>query len=117
MSNTHYQDALKTMGGRTKTLSASIPDVLQGFQNLHKATIDDGVLDSKTKELIALALSVAARCEGCVAAHAKALARLGATRAEVAETLGVAILMGGGPSMTWATEAIAAFDEFSAPKG
>jgi AhpD family alkylhydroperoxidase len=74
------------------------------------------VLSGKTKELIALAIGVAARCEGCVAFHAQALVRLGATRAEVEESLGVAILMGGGPSVMWATEALAAFDEFSGQK-
>ncbi|MPM56953.1 hypothetical protein SDC9_103770 [bioreactor metagenome] len=71
-------------------------------------------LDAKTKELIALAIGVATRCDGCIGFHAKALARLGATKAEVHETLGVAVYMGGGPSAMYAANAGAAFDEFMA---
>lgn len=114
MSDTQYQDTFRKTVGRMKDLADEIPDVMKGFQDVGAAAIADGVLDAKTKELIALALGVAARCEGCVAFHARALSKLGATRAEVAETLGVAIQMGGGPSLMWATEALAAFDEFSA---
>ncbi|MDR2032474.1 MAG: carboxymuconolactone decarboxylase family protein [Azoarcus sp.] len=114
MSDTPYQDAFRKSVGGTKDLAGHILDVIKSFQELAAAATADGVLDGKTKELIALALGVAARCEGCVAFHARALTKLGATRAEVAETLGVAIQMGGGPSLTWASEALAAFDEFSA---
>jgi len=71
------------------------------------------VLDKKTKELIALALSVASRCDPCIGFHAQTLVKLGATRQEVDETLGVAVYMGGGPSMMYAASAIAAFDEFA----
>jgi AhpD family alkylhydroperoxidase len=116
MSNTQFQDTFRKTMGRMQDLGSAIPGVMQGFQALHEAATADGALTSKTKKLIALALAVAARCEGCVAVHARELVKLGATRAEVAETLGVAIQMGGGPSTMWATEALAAFDEFSAPK-
>jgi len=70
-------------------------------------------LDKKTKELIALALGVAAHCDGCLGFHTRTLARLGATRAEVGEALGMAIYMGGGPSLMYAADALRAFDEFS----
>ena len=116
MSNTQYSDAVRKISGQIMKLGEAIPGVMQGFQAMTKASYADGALDAKTKELIALALGVAARCEGCVAFHAKALVKLGATREEVAETLGVAIQMGGGPSMMWATEALTAFDELSAAK-
>ncbi|MDR3214069.1 MAG: carboxymuconolactone decarboxylase family protein [Azoarcus sp.] len=116
MSSTQYQDAGKKNMSRMKELAAAIPGVMKSFQELGKAAIADGALDGKTKELIALALGVASRCEGCVAFHAQMLVKLGATRAEVMETLGVAIQMGGGPSMMWALEAMTAFDEFSAAK-
>ena len=112
---TKYQESIR-IGFGLKGLQEAIPDVMKGFHALHAASLEDGVLSEKTKELIALAIGVAARCEGCVAFHGQTLARLGATRAEVEETLGVAILMGGGPSVMWATEALAAFDEFSEPK-
>ncbi|MDR0996373.1 MAG: carboxymuconolactone decarboxylase family protein [Zoogloeaceae bacterium] len=114
MSNEQqYPAAAKRIGARLPALGKAIPSVLQGFQQMAKAANVDGALDNKTKELIALALGVAARCEGCLAFHAKALVELGATRAEVEETMGVAIYMGGGPSLMYATEALAAFDEFS----
>jgi AhpD family alkylhydroperoxidase len=116
VSMTHYQESIRKIGPRLKSLSEAIPDVMKHFHGLHAAALAEGALSEKTKELIALAIGVAARCEGCVAFHAQALVRLGATRAEVEETLGVAILMGGGPSTMWATEALSAFDEFQAQK-
>ena len=114
MSNTSYQETFKKISGRLQTLHQNIPDVMNGFSVLHKAAIKDDVLDAKTRELIALAIGVAGHCEGCVIFHAQALAKMGASRKEVEEMLGVCILMGGGPSMMWATEALAAFDEFVA---
>ncbi|MDR2366418.1 MAG: carboxymuconolactone decarboxylase family protein [Zoogloeaceae bacterium] len=109
---TQYQESARKVASRLKDLQAGIPGTMKAFHDLHTAALADGVLSEKTKELIALALGVAARCEACVAFHAQALAKLGAVRAEVEETLGVAILMGGGPSVMWATEALTAFDEF-----
>jgi AhpD family alkylhydroperoxidase len=77
-----------------------------------RAALKDGALDKKTKELIALALSVAARCDPCIAFHTQTLAKLGATRQEVDETLGVAVYMGGGPSLMYAAHALDAFEQF-----
>lgn len=99
----------------TAELRKVIPDTMQGFYGMAKAASKDGVLSEKTKELIALALGVAARCDGCLGFHAKALARLGATREEVAETMGMAIYMGGGPSLMYAADAMRAFDQFKSP--
>ena len=70
-----------------------------------------GGLDKKTKELIALALGVAARCDGCLGFHTQALAKLGATKQEVVETLGMAVYMGGGPSLMYAADAMSAFEQ------
>jgi AhpD family alkylhydroperoxidase len=115
MSNEHnYPAAAQRIGARLPGLGKAIPGVMQGFMQMSQAANKDGALDNKTKELSALALGVAARCEGCLAFHSKALVELGATRAEVEEAVGVAIYMGGGPSVMYATEALAAFDEFSA---
>jgi AhpD family alkylhydroperoxidase len=88
--------------------------VNKAFSELGRAATAPGALDAKTKELIALALSVAARFDPCIAFHSKALVRLGATRQEVDEMLGVAVYMGGGPSLMYAASATAAFDEFAA---
>ncbi|WP_350562661.1 carboxymuconolactone decarboxylase family protein [Psychrobacter sp. CAL346-MNA-CIBAN-0220] len=94
-------------------LRKNIPETSKAFGQLAASASTDGVLDKKTKELIALALAVGSRCDACIGFHTKALVQLGATEQEVSETLGVCVAMGGGPSMMYATEAIAAFNEFS----
>ena len=90
-----------------------IPDAVAGFGSLSRAAQAAGVLDKKTKELLALAIAVAIHCDGCVAYHARGAQRVGATRQEVAEALGVAIQMGGGPSLNYSADALRAFDQFS----
>ena len=85
---------------------------MQAFSALAQAATRDGALARKTKELIALALGVAARCDGCIGFHTETLVKLGATRQEVEETLGMAIYMGGGPSLMYAADAISAFEQF-----
>ena len=80
---------------------------------LSKASLSSGALSEKTKELIAMALGVAAHCDACLSFHAKALARLGATRAEVEEALAVAVYMGGRPSLMYSANAMTAFAEFA----
>jgi len=97
-------------------LTKGIPEAMAGFAALGKGAYGDKVLSRKFKELIALALGVAARCDGCVAYHAKKVADLGATREEVVEVLGVCVQMGGGPSMVYGGEALRAYDGFMAEK-
>ena len=94
-------------------LRKDIPDVMSGLSALAQAATKEGALDKKTKELIALALGVAARCDGCIGSHAQILVKLGAKREEVLEALGMAIYMGGGPSAVYASYALSAFDELS----
>ncbi|MGJ4996775.1 carboxymuconolactone decarboxylase family protein [Bradyrhizobium sp. HKCCYLR20261] len=108
----NFPDLCKSISGNLRTLRKDIPDVMQGFSALARAAGADGALDKKTKELIALAIGVAVRCDGCIGFHAEALVRLGATKQEVEETLGMAIYMGGGPSLMYAADAIAAFEQF-----
>jgi AhpD family alkylhydroperoxidase len=101
-------------------LRLSTPEAMKAFAELGRAAMAAGALDKKTKELIALALGVATRCEPCIGFHAQALARLGASRQEVDETLAVATYMGGGPSLMYEASATAAFDEFAgeaSPRG
>ena len=86
---------------------------LHAFGELGKTSMCDGALTAKTKELIALALGVAARCDACIGTHAQALVRLGATRGEVEDALAVALYMGGAPSLMYSANALAAFNEFS----
>jgi len=92
-----------------------IPDVYKGFSEFHHAAFAPGVIDVKTKELIALAIGVIERCDGCIASHAEAAARAGASRREAAEAIGVAMLMNGGPATIYGPRAYAAFCEFAVP--
>ena len=110
-----YKDLIQGISANLAQLRNTQPGVMKGFHDMGKAAMAGGVLDPKTKELIALAVGVAARCGGCIGFHTKALARLGATKEEVHEALGVAIYMGGGPVAMYAADAVAAFDEFTAP--
>jgi AhpD family alkylhydroperoxidase len=98
----------------TRDLRHAIPDVFAGYKNLHDAALADGALDARTKELIALAISVSKECDGCIAAHAHAAVRHGATPQEGAEAIGVALLMSGGPGTVYGARAYAAFIEFHA---
>ncbi len=95
-----------------KVLRKDIPETMQGFSKLAHAATSPGALDSKTKELIALAIGVATRCDGCIGFHMDALVRLGASREEVQECLGMAVYMGGGPSVMYAADAMLAFEQF-----
>ena len=104
------QDELKVSGRR---LRAAIPEVYAGYAALHGAAMGDGALPAGVKELIALAISATKECDGCVAAHARSAARQGVTAAEVAEAMGVVILMNGGPGTVWGPRALAAFEEFA----
>lgn len=93
-------------------LGKEIPSPMAGFASLHKGALADGALTKKFKELMALGIGIAARCGGCIAFHTHGALKAGATRPEVLETIGVAILMGGGPAMMYGCEALAALDQF-----
>ncbi|GAA1705713.1 carboxymuconolactone decarboxylase family protein [Microbacterium sediminicola] len=97
-----------------KSLSTEIPGTVSAFANLHHKALADGALDAATKELMALAIAIAIRCEGCIACHVKDALKAGATAAQVNETIGVAILMGGGPSVVYGGEAQTALAQFLA---
>lgn len=109
----NYRDLTQSVSAGLVTLKSSTPEVMKSFSELGRAATANGVLDKKMKELIALALSVAARCDPCIGFHMQSLVKLGVTRQEIDETLGVTTYMGGGPSVMYAASAIAAFNEFS----
>lgn len=109
----HYEGLTREISGQLATLRADMPAFMKGFAELSKASMASGALSEKFKELIALALGVASHCDACLAFHAKALVRLGATRMEVEEALAVAVYMGGGPSLMYSANAMMAFSEFS----
>jgi AhpD family alkylhydroperoxidase len=111
--STSYRDLTQSVSTALSGLRSTTPDVMRSFGELGRAATANGALDRKAKELIALALSVAARCDPCIGFHMQTLVKLGVTRQEVDETLGVAIYMGGGPSLMYAASAITAFEQFS----
>jgi AhpD family alkylhydroperoxidase len=108
----NYPEITQHISANLRKLRSDIPDTMKGFAMLARAATRDGALDKKTKELMALALGVAAHCDGCIGFHTEALVKLGATRQEVEETLGMAVYMGGGPSLMYAADAIAAYEQF-----
>lgn len=113
MSTDSFRDLTHTVSSGIAGLRSSTPEVMKAFNELGRAATAPGVLDAKTKELIAMALSVAVRCDPCIGFHARALVKLGASRQELDETLAVSTYMGGGPSLMYAASAVAAFDEFA----
>jgi AhpD family alkylhydroperoxidase len=113
-----HQQVLTDLREPTKNLRRAIPATWSGFLALHDAAVADGEVPARIKEAAALAISAAKHCDGCIAYHAKAAARAGATPGEVAELLGVTLLMDGGTASVWAPRAWEAFLEFSAePEG
>ncbi|MBW0116158.1 carboxymuconolactone decarboxylase family protein [Pseudonocardia abyssalis] len=97
-----------------RELRRAIPDTYEAYAQLYGAVLEPGALSAGVKELIALAIAVTKECDGCIAAHADGAARSGATADEVAEAMGVAILMNGGPATVYGPRAYAAFREFAA---
>ncbi len=106
----------RDLNGLMAKVRHGVPSVGSAFGELAGAATTPGALDTKTKELMALAISIAARCDGCVAFHARAAEQQGASREEVLETIGMAVYMGGGPSMIYGAQALEAFDQFSAER-
>lgn len=109
-----WKDKLDTTRNGLRGLNRAIPDTTRAFGALGKAVKEGGTLDYKTKEFIALGISVADRCEPCIGLHIEALIKAGASRDEVADVLAMCIQMGGGPAMMYAAKALECFDELSA---
>src|SRR4051794_32176226 len=109
----HGKDVLDELSPLHRALRRAIPEVYQGFGALHDASFAAGALDTRTKELIALAIGVVEGCDGCIASHAQAAARAGASRQEAAEAIGVTFLMHGGPATIHGPRAYDAFCEFA----
>jgi len=108
-----YTDQMKQVRGYTSQLSSALPDVMKSFYGLGRAATTDGALDTKTKELIALAIAVATHCDNCIAFHTSAALKAGATKEEIYEMLGVTVYMGGGPALMYATHVMEAVEEMS----
>lgn len=109
-----YTELTQGISAQLGKMRKEIPDVMSGFSQLAQAASKDGVLDKKTKELIAIALAVSNHCPGCIGFHTQTLVKLNTSREELLEALSMAIYMGGGPSLMYAAEVLDAYDEFSA---
>ncbi|HVB54180.1 MAG TPA: carboxymuconolactone decarboxylase family protein [Candidatus Acidoferrales bacterium] len=109
-----YPQVLKDLSTPISELRQAIPEVWAGYTQTHRAVMVDGALSAKHKELVALAISIVKRCDGCVAAHARGAARQGASSQEVAEAIGVTLLLEGGPATVWGPRAWEAYQQFAA---
>lgn len=112
----HGKAVLDELKEPSRALREQIPGVYQAYGEMSKAVMVDGALAAKTKELIALAIAVTKQCDGCIASHARSAALRGASAPEVAEALGVAVMMNGGPGTVHGPRALDAFAEFSKPR-
>lgn len=109
---TDHKEGLKNYSRSLGRLSREIPDTMQGFNQLGQAALADGAVSVKNKELIALGIGIASRCEGCIEAHVNKAIEAGATKEEMYETIGVAILMSGGPGTVYGAMAYDVIEEF-----
>ncbi|HOC12001.1 MULTISPECIES: carboxymuconolactone decarboxylase family protein [Thermomonas] len=108
-----FPDLIDDLNAAIGKFREGAPEPMRGFSMLAREALKPGALDVKTKELIAMGIAVAVRCDGCIGFHAKAAIGAGASRQEILETLSMAIYMGAGPSMIYAAEALRAYDELS----
>ncbi len=104
---------IKSLSRPLRDLRAGTSDVMKAFTGISQAALKAKALDTKTKELVAVAICVSIRCDDCIAFHVKAALEAGATREEIMETLGTAIYMGAGPSVMYAAHAVDAMNEFA----
>jgi AhpD family alkylhydroperoxidase len=108
----HYRHIRELMGD----LSKGIPNTMGSFSKLHEKATETGTLDVQTKELIALGIAIAIRCDGCIAFHVHDALQAGASDEAIMETIGVAVLMGGGPAVMYGCEAYEAMRQFQAER-
>ena len=111
MSTFDHTSLIQNINTNLAPFRKSQSEAMQGFGQLAKASLADGALSEKHKELIALAIGITQHCSGCIGFHVKALKRLGATKAELEEMLAVCVYMGGGPALMYCAEALSAWDQ------
>jgi AhpD family alkylhydroperoxidase len=115
----HSHELADELRPKARALRDAIGGVYSGYAEMSRAAMSDGALTGRMKELIALAIAATRECDGCIGAHARGAQRAGATAGEVAEAMGVVIMMNGGPGTVWGPRAFAAFEEYagSGPDG
>ncbi len=110
-----YKEATAAIRAELRVLHKLNPESAKGFGALSKAAMEEGTLDSKTREFLALAIAITQKCEPCINLHIDALIRAGAAREEISSVLSMCVQMGGGPALMYAAHALAAWDEMAAP--
>ncbi|MCK9444280.1 MAG: carboxymuconolactone decarboxylase family protein [Tissierellaceae bacterium] len=108
-----YKECLENVNKGMLQLTEELAKEMNGFMTLHNAALADRALDTKTKELIALGISIIIKCEPCITSHMDSLINLGVTREEILDTMAVAMFMGGGPAVAYSCKALETFEEFS----
>lgn len=111
----NWIEALKANRAAGSALMKASPKLMSAYQAFNAAQNSNGALEPKYKELIALAVAVTTRCDGCIAAHASAARKAGVTEAELADALGTAMAMNTGAAYVYSVRAMEAFDQFSIP--
>jgi AhpD family alkylhydroperoxidase len=110
MSTFEHAHLMQNINASLSPFRKSQSEAMQGFAQLAKASMAEGQISAKHKELIALAIGITQHCSGCIAFHVKALLKLGCTRAELEEMLTICVYMGGGPALMYTAEALKAWD-------
>ncbi len=113
-ANKNFPEITKGISANSRKIRKAIPETMAGFSQLALNASKDGALSAKTKELIAVAIGISTRCDGCIGYHVEAAVKLGCTWEEFNEVLGMTVYLGGGPSLMYAADAVAAFEQFSA---
>ena len=114
MSTFDHAGLIQGINESLATFRKAQPETMRGFSQLAQASMAEGAISARHKELIALAIGISQRCSGCIGFHVKALIKLGCSRAELEEMLTICVYMGGGPSLMYASEALAAWDRLQA---
>lgn len=109
-----WKDVLATGQARMEDYGAAQKEAFDGFFGLHGSAMAQGALGTKEKELMALAIGISKQCVDCIGFHTQSAIEAGATRAEIAETVSVCVMMGGGPALMYGTKALEAYDQFTA---
>ena len=109
-AKTYYEQSPERMSHA----KAAAPDVVRGFGTLFQSVMREGALAGREKELIALGIGLAVRCDNCIYAHVQKALKAGATREQVLETAGVAVMMQGGPAYTYLPAVVEALDALEA---
>ncbi len=108
----HYPNYNYRLRNNIALLSDRLPREMEAFTRLHKSATADGAISRKTKELIALGVAMTVNCDGCIAYHVKDALEAGATPDEIVETIGVVVMMGGGPAVVYGSQALEALEQF-----